>query len=328
MPRRPGDGGSSVSPAAGTIGHDRSPASRCCALAPLQSLATRHAALSAEEQAHIEHWLARSAALAGLDYDLAVEVASNQRLVKGYGDTHARGWKQLQRGCWRPRSSSVGDRMRRRRSERLAARRCADENGAALDRALADLDRAWCERRRDDERSWPVNRTSDADAIRALVREDCVHRDVYLSQEIFELEMRGCGATPGSTSATTARFPTPVTTTRPRLRGSRSSCCATRGQVRVLMNRCAHKGATCSSARARPLRGRAVALPLSRLDLSTRRLDPHDPDAQSGYAGTALAGSSRPRRRRPAARRELSGFRVRAAGGGRASGSTSTSATR
>ena len=30
----------------------------------------------------------------------------------------------------------------------------------------------------------------DPEAVRALVREDCVHRDVYLSPEIFELEMR------------------------------------------------------------------------------------------------------------------------------------------
>ena len=44
-----------------------------------------------EEDARIRDWLARIDALAAVDYDLAVEVAANQRLVRGYGDTHARG---------------------------------------------------------------------------------------------------------------------------------------------------------------------------------------------------------------------------------------------
>jgi hypothetical protein len=29
----------------------------------------------------------------------------------------------------------------------------------------------------------------DPDALRALVRDDAVHRDVYVSEEVFELEM-------------------------------------------------------------------------------------------------------------------------------------------
>jgi indolepyruvate ferredoxin oxidoreductase beta subunit len=48
---------------------------------------TRYAA----ENAAIEAWLARIAAAAVGDPELAVEVAQCQRLIKGYSDTHARG---------------------------------------------------------------------------------------------------------------------------------------------------------------------------------------------------------------------------------------------
>jgi indolepyruvate ferredoxin oxidoreductase beta subunit len=50
-----------------------------------------------EEQARIEAWLARIATLALRDVALALQVARCQRLVKGYGDTHARGWANFQR---------------------------------------------------------------------------------------------------------------------------------------------------------------------------------------------------------------------------------------
>ena len=49
----------------------------------------------AEEQARIAAWLARIAAAAPSDYALACEIAECQRLVKGYGDTHARGWRNF-----------------------------------------------------------------------------------------------------------------------------------------------------------------------------------------------------------------------------------------
>jgi indolepyruvate ferredoxin oxidoreductase beta subunit len=94
-----------------------------------------------EEDARICDWLARIQALAARDYDLAVEVAANQRLVKGYGDTHARGWQNFAelltataRLAGRPGSASA---MRRLREAALA-----DEHGHALDRALAELDPA------------------------------------------------------------------------------------------------------------------------------------------------------------------------------------------
>ncbi len=44
------------------------------------------------EDARIDAWLAEIARVAALNPALAIEVAQCQRLVKGYGDTHARGW--------------------------------------------------------------------------------------------------------------------------------------------------------------------------------------------------------------------------------------------
>ncbi|MEO5845562.1 MAG: DUF6537 domain-containing protein, partial [Caldimonas sp.] len=49
----------------------------------------------AVEGERIEAWLAEVARVAAIDPALAVEVAQCQRLVKGYGDTHARGWRNF-----------------------------------------------------------------------------------------------------------------------------------------------------------------------------------------------------------------------------------------
>jgi indolepyruvate ferredoxin oxidoreductase beta subunit len=94
-----------------------------------------------EEEARIRDWLTRLEALVARDYDLAVEVAANQRLVKGYGDTHARGWRSF------ARLLEVADRLAgrpdaARTMQGLRAAALADEQGYALDRALAELDRA------------------------------------------------------------------------------------------------------------------------------------------------------------------------------------------
>jgi indolepyruvate ferredoxin oxidoreductase beta subunit len=48
-----------------------------------------------EENARIEAWLGRIERLAPAHYDLAVELARAQRLIKGYGETHERGWKSF-----------------------------------------------------------------------------------------------------------------------------------------------------------------------------------------------------------------------------------------
>lgn len=51
----------------------------------------------AEEQAHLEAWLVRLREIAEADYGLAVEFAECRNLVKGYGDTHARGKSNFER---------------------------------------------------------------------------------------------------------------------------------------------------------------------------------------------------------------------------------------
>lgn len=48
-----------------------------------------------EESSRIEDWLARIERLAPAHYDLAVELAKAQRLIKGYGDTYERGWRNF-----------------------------------------------------------------------------------------------------------------------------------------------------------------------------------------------------------------------------------------
>jgi indolepyruvate ferredoxin oxidoreductase beta subunit len=48
-----------------------------------------------EENGRIEAWLGRIERLAPAHHDLAVELARAQRLIKGYGETHERGWKNF-----------------------------------------------------------------------------------------------------------------------------------------------------------------------------------------------------------------------------------------
>ena len=50
-----------------------------------------------EENARIEDWLARIERLAVKDRALAIELARAQRLIKGYGETHERGWHNYTR---------------------------------------------------------------------------------------------------------------------------------------------------------------------------------------------------------------------------------------
>ncbi len=57
------------------------------ALKPFRRGSLRHQ----RETAHLDAWLARVRAVAGSDYDLAVELLENRRLIKGYSDTHSRG---------------------------------------------------------------------------------------------------------------------------------------------------------------------------------------------------------------------------------------------
>ena len=48
-----------------------------------------------EENARIEIWLAKIESIAKDNYLVAVQLAKAQRLVKGYGETHERGWRNF-----------------------------------------------------------------------------------------------------------------------------------------------------------------------------------------------------------------------------------------
>jgi indolepyruvate ferredoxin oxidoreductase beta subunit len=91
-----------------------------------------------EENERIEQWLGRIEGLAATNYALAVELARAQRLVKGYGDTHERGWRNF---------SSLADKLDELAPRpdgaavfaRLQAAALADEEGKALARELAEI---------------------------------------------------------------------------------------------------------------------------------------------------------------------------------------------
>ena len=67
---------------------------------------------------------------------LALEVARTQRLVKGYGDTHARGWHNYQRIMAKlPQLQSMPQGAQQLRDLSQAA--LADDSGQALNELLA-----------------------------------------------------------------------------------------------------------------------------------------------------------------------------------------------
>ncbi len=92
----------------------------------------------ARENAHIEAWLAKVASAAPVDYALAVELTECRRLIKGYGDTHARGGSKFDKVMAAAEQLSgradAADWVRRLR---LAA--LADEDGQTLDDALKTI---------------------------------------------------------------------------------------------------------------------------------------------------------------------------------------------
>lgn len=104
------------------------------ALQPLRPFSLRRRI----EDACIEAWLRRVSKVAAGDYDLAVEIARCQRLIKGYGDTHERGVTNFNRIMIALDDSARGvitaDQL-----SRLRAAALADEEGVALAQALADI---------------------------------------------------------------------------------------------------------------------------------------------------------------------------------------------
>jgi indolepyruvate ferredoxin oxidoreductase beta subunit len=99
-------------------------------LRPLRRASLRHA----REIALVTQWLERIVATAPADYELAVEIALCQSLVKGYGDTHARGLRSFSAIM-----QEVDASPRRPSGARVAALRTAalaDESGKALQAQL------------------------------------------------------------------------------------------------------------------------------------------------------------------------------------------------
>jgi len=101
-------------------------------LRPLRRITLRYEL----EQGRIESWLKDVMAAANLSQDLALELIACQELVKGYGDTHARGLKNL--AAITEALSRGGDAADIRRWHAAAL---ADDDGAALSQELAKVAR-------------------------------------------------------------------------------------------------------------------------------------------------------------------------------------------
>ncbi|MCY7318391.1 MAG: indolepyruvate oxidoreductase subunit beta family protein [Ramlibacter sp.] len=105
------------------------------AIASLRSMRRKSLRFQVEHQ-RIGQWLATVGQLAGQHPELAHEVARSQRLIKGYGDTHARGWGNYQRlMAVLPRLQAAPQGAQQLRDLSQAA--LADDSGQALERLLA-----------------------------------------------------------------------------------------------------------------------------------------------------------------------------------------------
>lgn len=87
------------------------------------------------EQQRIEAWLSAIATLLPARPELAQQVARAQSLVRGYGDTHARGWRHFEMIMAQlPALGSRGDAAQRLQA--LVAAAARDDSGQALEQAL------------------------------------------------------------------------------------------------------------------------------------------------------------------------------------------------
>ncbi|HEY5167708.1 MAG TPA: indolepyruvate oxidoreductase subunit beta family protein [Pseudolabrys sp.] len=97
-----------------------------------------------QEQAQIESWLALIAKAAQCSAELALEVAECARLIKGYGDTHARGlshYRSIEAKLIRP--ALAGQIPTERATDAVASARTAalvDPEGESLAKCLAEID--------------------------------------------------------------------------------------------------------------------------------------------------------------------------------------------
>ena len=92
----------------------------------------------AVEQARIEAWLAEIRRLAPVDPALALAVAECQQLVKGYGDTHARGLASYE-AVMAALARLVGKPDAARSLTKLREAALADDSGGKLKAAIAEL---------------------------------------------------------------------------------------------------------------------------------------------------------------------------------------------
>jgi indolepyruvate ferredoxin oxidoreductase beta subunit len=93
----------------------------------------------ARESARLNTWLTTIRSVAAEDPALAAELLANQRLIKGYSDTHARGLDKF------TRVMAAAERLRGRPdaadwTRRLREAALKDEHGTALDAALRTVD--------------------------------------------------------------------------------------------------------------------------------------------------------------------------------------------
>ncbi|WP_332775847.1 indolepyruvate oxidoreductase subunit beta family protein [Polaromonas sp.] len=106
-------------------------------IAALRGLRRRSLRFQREHQ-RMDDWLATIMRLAPTHPELALEVARSQRLVKGYGDTHARGWRSYQRVmAMLPRLQAAPQGAQQLKALSQAA--LADDTGQALERMLATV---------------------------------------------------------------------------------------------------------------------------------------------------------------------------------------------
>ncbi len=90
------------------------------------------------ELCHLQAWMDAALSCAPDNYDLAVEIINNRRLVKGYSDTHERGMSKFSRVMdMLDRVAARDDAATCMREMREAA--LADEEGAALDRMIESM---------------------------------------------------------------------------------------------------------------------------------------------------------------------------------------------
>src|SRR3984957_5429259 len=132
---------------------------------------------------------------------------------------------------------------------------------------------------------------NDPRAIRALVRPDEIHRDVYVDPELFDLEMEQLWRHTWLYVGHDSQVPNPAEFYTAELaRMPVLMIRGTAGLVRVLPNRCAHKGTRLASAVHGKCAGGTLRCPYHgwtyRLDGTLRTVP-----LKSGYEGTAFQES-------------------------------------